>query len=65
MSERQPRLFVAVPLPEPARQEIAALRDENLALRYHGHLEELVQAMTGNPPAKPMNSIGCSIKWKR
>ena len=38
--------------------------DANLELRYHGRLEELVQAMTGTPPAKPMNSIGCSIKWK-
>jgi peroxiredoxin len=39
--------------------------DANLALRYHGRLEELVQAMTGAPPAKPVNSIGCSIKWKK
>ena len=39
--------------------------DANLELRYHGRLEELVQAMTGTPPAKPMNSIGCSIKWKK
>jgi peroxiredoxin len=39
--------------------------DAKLELRYHGRLEELVQAMTGTPPAKPMNSIGCSIKWKK
>ena len=39
--------------------------DADLELRYHGRLEELVQAMTGTPPAKPMNSIGCSIKWKK
>ena len=39
--------------------------DAGLELRYHGRLEELVQAMTGAPPAKPMNSIGCSIKWKK
>ena len=39
--------------------------DAGLELRYHGRLEELVQAMTGTPPAKPMNSIGCSIKWKK
>ena len=38
--------------------------DDKLELRYHGRLEELVQAMTGTPPAKPTNSIGCSIKWK-
>src|SRR5678809_1100485 len=38
--------------------------DANLELRYHGRLEDLVQAMTGTPPAKPINSIGCSIKWK-
>jgi peroxiredoxin len=38
--------------------------DANLELRYHGRLEELVQAMTGAAPAKPINSIGCSIKWK-
>ena len=38
--------------------------DGDLELRYHGRLEELVQAMTGAPPAKPMNSIGCSIKWR-
>lgn len=36
----------------------------DLELRYHGRLEDLVQAMTGIPPAKPINSIGCSIKWK-
>jgi peroxiredoxin len=39
--------------------------DDKLELRYHGRLEELVQAMTGTPPAKPVNSIGCSIKWKK
>lgn len=39
--------------------------DSNLELRYHGRLEELVQAMKGAPPEKPMNSIGCSIKWKK
>ncbi|HVJ23781.1 MAG TPA: redoxin domain-containing protein [Burkholderiales bacterium] len=39
--------------------------DANLELRYHGRLEELVQAMTGTAPAKPVNSIGCSIKWKK
>ena len=39
--------------------------DGKLELRYHGRLEELVQAMTGTPPAKPVNSIGCSIKWKK
>jgi peroxiredoxin len=38
--------------------------DANLELRYHGRLDELVQAMTGAAPAKPINSIGCSIKWK-
>jgi peroxiredoxin len=39
--------------------------DANLELRYHGRLEELVQAMTGTPPPKPVNSIGCSIKWRK
>jgi peroxiredoxin len=39
--------------------------DDKLELRYHGRLEELVPAMTGRPPAKPVNSIGCSIKWKK
>jgi len=39
--------------------------DAGLELRYHGRLEELVDAMTGKPPAKPINSIGCSIKWKK
>ena len=39
--------------------------DANLELRYHGRLEDLVQAMTGTPPAKPVNSIGCSIKWRK
>src|SRR5687768_1118558 len=39
--------------------------DANLELRYHGRLEELVQAMIVTPPAKPMNSVGCSIKWKK
>lgn len=37
----------------------------DLQLRYHGRLQELVQAMTGNAPAKPVASIGCSIKWKK
>ena len=39
--------------------------DANLELRYHGRLDELVQAMTVAAPAKPINSIGCSIKWKK
>jgi len=39
--------------------------DASLEQRYHGRLEELVQAMTGTPPHKPINSIGCSIKWKK
>jgi len=39
--------------------------DASLELRYHGRLDELVQAMTAAPPSKPINSIGCSIKWKR
>jgi peroxiredoxin len=39
--------------------------DANLELRYHGRLDELVQAMMGAAPAKPINSIGCSIKWKK
>ena len=39
--------------------------DANLELRYHGRLEELAEAMTGKPPQKPINSIGCSIKWKK
>jgi len=38
--------------------------DANLELRYHGRLEDLVPAVTGAPPAKPIHSIGCSIKWK-
>lgn len=38
--------------------------DANLELRYHGRLDELVQAMTATPPQKTINSIGCSIKWK-
>ncbi|HYL90857.1 MAG TPA: thioredoxin family protein [Burkholderiales bacterium] len=38
--------------------------DSNLDLRYHGRLEELMQAMTGTPPSKQVASIGCSIKWK-
>ena len=37
----------------------------DLDLAYHGRLDELFQAMTGSPPQKAMNSIGCSIKWKR
>jgi peroxiredoxin len=36
-----------------------------LELQYHGRLDELFQAMTGSPPQKAMNSIGCSIKWKK
>ena len=39
--------------------------DANLELRYHGRLEELVQAMTAGAPKQPINSIGCSIKWKK
>ena len=39
--------------------------DANLELRYHGRLEELAEALTGKPPLKPINSIGCSIKWKK
>ena len=39
--------------------------DANLELRYHGRLDELVQAMTGTPPQKPINSIGCSVKWRK
>ena len=39
--------------------------DAKLELRYHGSLEELVQAMTGTAPQKPVNSVGCSIKWKQ
>jgi len=39
--------------------------DAGLELRYHGRLDELVEAMTGKPPAKPVNSVGCSIKWKK
>lgn len=39
--------------------------DADLESRYHGRLEDLVQAMTNAPPAKPINSIGCSIKWKK
>lgn len=39
--------------------------DSDLQLRYHGRLQELVEAMTGKPPARPVNSIGCSIKWKK
>jgi peroxiredoxin len=39
--------------------------DAGLELRYHGRLEDLAGAMTGAPPAKPVNSIGCSIKWKK
>ena len=37
----------------------------DLDLAYHGRLDELFQAMTGSPPQKAMNSIGCSIKWKK
>ena len=39
--------------------------DDGLELKYHGRLEELFRAMTDSPPHKAMNSIGCSIKWKR
>jgi len=39
--------------------------DAGLELRYHGRLDELLDAMTGKPPAKPVNSMGCSIKWKK
>jgi peroxiredoxin len=39
--------------------------DADLELRYHGRLDELVAAMTATPPAQPVNSIGCSIKWKK
>jgi peroxiredoxin len=39
--------------------------DAGLELRYHGRLDELVQAMTGSAPAQPRHSIGCSIKWKK
>jgi hypothetical protein len=39
--------------------------DNDLELKYHGRLDELFQAMTGSPPQKAMNSIGCSIKWKK
>ena len=39
--------------------------DASLDLRYHGRLDDLVQAMTGAPPARSINSIGCSIKWKK
>jgi|SRR5882672_312696 len=35
-----------------------------LELKYHGRLDELLPALTGTPPQKAMNSIGCSIKWK-
>jgi len=38
---------------------------DDLELKYHGRLDELFQAMTGSPPQKAMNSIGCSIKWKK
>ncbi len=37
----------------------------DLHLRYHGRLNELVQAMTGSAPRQQIASIGCSIKWKR
>jgi peroxiredoxin len=39
--------------------------DSDLELRYHGRLEELVPALTGTPIKQPINSIGCSIKWKK
>jgi len=39
--------------------------DAGLELRYHGRLDELLEAMTGKPPANPVNSMGCSIKWKK
>ncbi len=37
----------------------------DLHLRYHGRLNELVQAMTGSAPRQQIASMGCSIKWKR
>jgi peroxiredoxin len=37
----------------------------DLQLRYHGRLNELVQAMTGSAPRQQIASMGCSIKWKR
>ena len=37
----------------------------DLELRYHGRLDELFQAMTSSLSQKAMNSIGCSIKWKK
>lgn len=37
----------------------------DLHLRYHGRLNELVQAMTGSAPRQQIASIGCSIKWKK
>jgi len=37
----------------------------DLHLRYHGRLNELVQAMTGSAPKQQIASMGCSIKWKR
>jgi peroxiredoxin len=39
--------------------------DADLKLRYHGRLDELLEAMSGKPPAKSVNSMGCSIKWKK
>ena len=39
--------------------------DADLELRYHGRLDELVQAMTVAPPAKPINTIGCSNKRQK
>ncbi len=37
----------------------------DLHLRYHGRLNELVQAMTGSAPRQQIASMGCSIKWKK
>src|SRR4030095_4950095 len=39
--------------------------DAGLELRYHGRIEELVQAMTGSPPAQPRHSMRCFLKWER
>jgi len=38
---------------------------QDLELKYHGRLDELFRAMTDSPPQPVMNSIGCSIKWKK
>ena len=45
--------------------------DANLELRYHGRLEELVQAMTSSPPAQPtqldrlLHQVEEMNYWKR